>query len=349
MNASKLKRETTRLWMHITRALPAIFPTSVRGDAKRRWNQLQFDEGASVAVPAPAKFCREGAALVDLSMTSGFGEAVHPAVIHVPEGFGAGNWNYLMSVTPFPNSIVVFENPEFLVSRDGLAWGLPPGGASPVVPAPSDWTGYNSDPALFFDDGQIFMYYREVREGINSLTVSLFVISTRDGVNWSDPTALRVEKTPTNRAGLLMSPSVLKVGGKYFMWYVDERSGGYKIYRSTLPNPQVFVYGEEAEVAGLPENLSPWHVDVVRDGDRLLMALCATIAPGCRSVLIAESTDGGLKWRVLDGKGAAPEKKWGEASLYKAALVRGDGGWKLYYSYEDTAGHWYTVVEGIEI
>ncbi len=349
MDASKFKRETTRLWMHITRALPLIFSSSVRGNAKRRWNRLQFVEGNSVALAAPAKFCREGATLLDLSMTSGFGEAVHPSIIRVPDGFGAGGWNYCMSVTPFPKSIVVFENPEFLVSPDGLTWSLPPGGASPVVPAPSDWTGYNSDGALFFENGEIFMYYREVREGVKSLTVSLFVISTRDGVNWTQPVRLISEKTPTNRGGLLMSPSVLKLGGKYFMWYVDERTGGYKIYRSTLPDPQIFVDGAEAEVAGLPENVSPWHVDVTRDGDRLLMALCVTVAPGCQSVLVAESFDGGLGWRILDGKGASPEKKWGETSLYKAALVKSDEGWKLYYSYQDIDGHWFTVVEGIEI
>lgn len=54
------------------------------------WNSLQYEEGLAVAVPP--RSCRCGATLLDLSMTSGFGETVHPDVIYVPEGLGPDGW-----------------------------------------------------------------------------------------------------------------------------------------------------------------------------------------------------------------------------------------------------------------
>lgn len=348
MEASKIKRELTRLCLQITTNFPHFFPASVRCGVKKRWNMLQYEEGQ--AVSARPRHCRDGAALLDLSMTSGLGETVHPDVIYMPEGFGAGKWKYLMAVTPFPKAIVYFENPEFLVSGDGFSWLLPQGGKSPVVAPPSDWTGYNSDPALFYEDGTVFLIYREVREEKGCLMISVKVIETRDGVAWSTPKVLVSLKNPADMAGVLMSPSILKLRGKYYVWYVDEESGVYDIKRAECPELSSIADGIKVELNGMPDGLTPWHIDIEEDGERLLMALCAKDDCGKHSIIFAESRDLGMCWRIIEGKRIDPIQEYGEDSLYKAALARDDGhGWKLYYSFKDIEGHWYTVAERLKI
>ena len=345
MESSKIKRELTRLCLQLTTNFPYFFPASVRGGVKKRWNRLQYEEGLTAAVPP--RSCRDGAALLDLSMTSGLGETVHPDVIYVPEGFGAGKWKYLMAVTPFPKAIVYFENPEFLVSHDGVSWRLPQGGKSPVVAPPSDWTGYNSDPALFYENGTVFLIYREVREEKGCLMISVYVMETRDGISWSAPKALISLRNPTDRAGVLMSPSVLRLGEKYYAWYVDEESGIFEIKRAECPELSSITSGVKVELNGMPDGLMPWHIDVEQDNGRLLMALCARNGDGRHSILFAESRDLGINWRIIEGKRLDPIRESGEDSLYKAALIKDEehSCWKLYYSYKDLEGHWYTVAE----
>ena len=348
MESSKIKRELTRLCLQITTNLPHLFPASLRGRVKRRWNRLQYEEGLAVA--KPPRSCRNGAALLDLSMTSGFGETVHPDVIYVREDFGAEQWKYLMTVTPFPKAIVYFENPEFLVSHDGLSWRLPPGGKSPVVAPPSDWTGYNSDPALFFENGTVSLIYREVREEKGCLLISVYVIETRDGAAWSAPKKLISMKNPTDRAGVLMSPSVLKLDGKYYIWYVDEDAGVFQVKRAECPGMSLITDGVPTTLHDMPDGLTPWHIDIETDEARLLMALCARDRRGRHSVLFAESRDLGINWRILKDERLDPIRESGEDSLYKAALAKdAERGWMLYYSYKDIEGHWYTVADRLTL
>lgn len=348
MESSKIKRELTRLCLQVTTNFPYIFPASARGGVRKLWNRLQYEEGRIVAVQP--RYCRGGAELLDLSMTSGFGETVHPDVIYVPYGFGAGKWKYLMAVTPFPKAIVYFENPEFLVSNDGISWRLPPCGKSPLVPPPSDWVGYNSDPALFYEDGTVFLIYREVREEKGCLLISVKIMETCDGVAWSAPKALASLTNPADRAGALMSPAILKLHGKYYVWYVDEESGVYYIKRAECAGLSLIADGVKVELDGMPDGLTPWHIDVEEDNERLLMALCAKNRRGKHSIIFAESRDLGMCWRIIEGKRLDPVRESGEDSLYKAALAKDEHhGWKLYYSFKDIEGHWYTVVEGLLI
>ncbi len=106
--------------------------------------------------------------------------------------------------------------------------------------------------------------------------------------------------------------------------------------------------GVTAELRGMPEGLTPWHIDIEPDEERLLMALCAKDRCGRHSILFAESFDLGWNWQIIENKRLDPIRESGEDSLYKAALTKdSERGWKLYYSYKDIEGHWYTLMETI--
>lgn len=353
MRESKLVRESLRILLQATSKCPCLFTDKFCRRVKRKWNLIQFEELQKIPHVSPVN--RHDVVHADLTCTSGDGETVHPSVLYFPNGWGIGNWKYLMAVTPFPNGIVYFENPEFVVSNDGISWSLPSQNApSPVVPPPSEWTGYNSDPNLCYDaeTETLFLFYREVRENRNSLTVTIFVKSTVDGILWSRPIPVKVVKTPSTIGTVLLSPSVLKLDDTAYIWYVEKTDGRYCMKRSECRSLSAIEPSVVCKVVGIPEGLSLWHIEVKEDVDgRLVMSACVTDElTKIRSIIFAESCDNGLTWRVLPTK-LDPEPNCRERSLYKASLIKEGGGcrWRLYYSYHDVDGHWFTAVRNVSL
>ena len=353
MICSKIHREFVRLWLQAVCGAPCLFPRGFRDAVKKSWNGLQLEEGRRFTKGLAFPEKRGAAYGLDIRQTSGFGEAVHPDVIYVPDGFGAEGWTWLMTVTPFPGGIVYFENPEFLVSRDGLTWRVPDGAPSPLVAAPSDWIGYNSDPSLLYDGGRLYLFYREVRsENNHEDRIRFFVISSGDGVNWSEPRAVFDKTVAKEEGALLLSPTLLKEGGRCLMWYVEPDGGEFVIKRGSVDGLQSISGIETAEILGLAPDDRPWHIDVVRaDDDSLIMALCVRSKSNGRrhSIVFAKSAGGGMTWRVF-GERIEPDESLNEKSLYRASLARAGGGaWKLYYSCQDMEGHWFPVVRDVEL
>lgn len=60
--------------------------------------------------------------LLNLETSEGSGQACHPDVAYIPEGFGEKKWTYWMACTPYPYRDAYFENPELFVSHDGINW-----------------------------------------------------------------------------------------------------------------------------------------------------------------------------------------------------------------------------------
>lgn len=87
------------------------------------------------------------------------GDVVHPCVRYISEGFEGHKW--WMVYTPYYSSNAALENPILCYAEE----------TDPSTP-PTEWKvyclvnekpldGYNSDPALLFDDGQLFVFWRE--------------------------------------------------------------------------------------------------------------------------------------------------------------------------------------------
>lgn len=87
------------------------------------------------------------------------GDIVHPCVRYIPEGFEGHNW--WMVYTPYFAADSSMENPILCYAEEKdvntpptewMVYGL-------VNKKPED--GYNSDPTLLFDNGQLFVFWRE--------------------------------------------------------------------------------------------------------------------------------------------------------------------------------------------
>ena len=343
---NKVRREIIRSQMKFALHFPWLLPEGIRSNIFRRWNRCQrdltieaYDDDYRPQRPeAPLH-------LLDLSCTSGFGENVHPDVLYVPDGFGPGDWRYLMTCTPLPQGVEYFENPEFLVSMDGIDWRIPDGGASPVVGAPDNWIGYNSDPSLYLEDGELSLFYRDYRAYSGFAVVRLLVKKTHDAISWSAPETVLSYKRPVKDVAIIMSPTIVKLEGTYYMWYVWRDSAGrHHIYRMEAPNLTDWSNPKLVTIDGLPDKEEPWHPDVATASDgSLVRALCSfpLESPNNKRILICQDhCSNGLVWDFSGNVIERGSLNFGTKSLYRPSIVLNSPAPRLYYSGQDEQDHW---------
>ena len=286
--------------------------------------------------------------LLNLPTSENSGEAAHPDVLYVPEGWGKGNWFYLMSATPYPMGTDYFENPEFYVSYDGLRWTTPTGGRNPLVRVPIE-SGrgnlkkeYHSDPSLLLNQGLLRLYYRWTGVFLDKqIENRLCVLSTRDGVEWSEPSVILNETKSAFDGRKFLSPSVLFLNEEYVMWTVEYEEGKrFVVRRTSLDGLQWSTPSKtrlQADYA-LPE---PWHLDVAQDGERLLLLLTTAGNRGEEAELHSGySDDLGCSWKIMK-RLIEPGYFFEEKRVYRSSLVPQNGGVSgLYYSTMSANGTW---------
>jgi len=332
--------------MNVILACP--FPSKYKKFIIRRWKERFCMNGYFDSVhPLIERPFSKAANVLDLSCTSSFGQTVHPDVLYVRK-WGRGCWNYFMAVSGYPYSNDFYENPEFLVSNNGIDWALPTGGKSPVVefPTHTDYS-YNSDPALLYDKGTMWLFNREVRKVGKRSYVSISLKSSSDGIVWSESEKILSGTTLNKHPSILMSPSVLSLQGRYVVWYVEQSDNGFSIFRKESNDLRNWNKTERVVVYGT-DGKEPWHIDVANDGKKLLMAMCT--ADENHSILLANSTDGGFIWNIFGQPMTYEKYAFGGNSLYKPALCKNENGqWLLYYSATTANGEWFTAVINIPV
>jgi hypothetical protein len=241
--------------------------------------------------------------LLNLETSEGSGQAAHPDVVHIPEGFGLKNWTYWMVCTPYPYAQSKFENPEIFVSYDGIFWMVPDGVDNPLVPTPKTAGDHNSDPDVVFYEKKLWLFYRETLRSKTPKKVpnqnTIYLMKSADGIRWSAPIGVLSEKTGTQ----LLSPAVIHDGTCFVMWTVEIHPGGLGLMRRISSDAVNWDPPEPCEIIGLDKGRHPWHIDVIREKDRLSAALVSYLGPshsggeGSR-IHYAHSEDEGLIWSV---------------------------------------------------
>ena len=192
------------------------------------------------------------------------GQAVHPSVIDFKTEYGINNWGgfrYWMALTPFPNFNNAFENPSFLVSKDGLNWNNPPGITNPLAlkPIGSLRGNYNSDPELVFDPDQntLILYWREYSQNAFE---KIWAKKFSSNFMQSDK-ILCFEKTwDYKKTGLVLSPTVWRKSAKeWYMWTTD---GNFTMHLYTSTNGTTWSSGQPCSAPWATWNggYIPWHI-----------------------------------------------------------------------------------------
>jgi len=278
--------------------------------------------------------------LLNLPTSEGSGEATHPDVLHVPEGWGKGNWSWLMSATPYSSGDDYLENPELYVSHDGFHWTSPGAGVNPPASLPADSSQrtlkkeFQSDASLLLRDGTLHLYYRWSGIRLDGSSENrIHLMTSRDGEAWRGRKTLLAEKEPPERARKFLSPSVLYMEGMYIMWTVEYEGGERSIMRRTSADGLTWTEPEKTPLVSDYLLLSPWHLDVTprAGGEGLILVLTAAKDRGEDAELHYGFGDG-LSWRMA-GKLIEPGYFFESGRVYRSSLVsRGEGVYSLFYS-----------------
>ena len=236
--------------------------------------------------------------LLNLETSEGSGQACHPDVAYIPEGFGEEKWTYWMACTPYPYGENYFENPEIFVSHDGVNWAVPRGTANPLVPSPQTRGDHNSDPDILFHEGELWLFYRETIKSKTPNENRIYVMKGGDGVRWSAPLEILSDTTGTE----LLSPAVVYDGREFLMWTVEIQNGEFKIMRRCSQNGIRWSAPTSASLTGLQPPRHVWHIDVIQDDERLsaLLVSCEGVRGSKSRIHYAYSEDQGLGWSIGD-------------------------------------------------
>lgn len=223
--------------------------------------------------------------LLSLQTYEGSGQAVHPDVAYIPEGFGSERWRYWMALTPYPHARERYENPSLLASHDGLNWVAPC--QNPIVPAPKGKVDHLSDVDLLHVGGRLRLYFRESVYSQQPAEHRIHVVESADGVHWSAPRLVLRSRE------LLLSPSLIYASGRFVMWEVSADT----IWRRESADGYVFGEREPTRVDGLSQGQQPWHLDVTVAEEKLHVLLNSVGVDGHR-LHYGFSRDGGRSWTV---------------------------------------------------
>jgi hypothetical protein len=236
--------------------------------------------------------------LLNLDTSEGSGQACHPDVAYISDGFGDQKWTYWMACTPYPNGNARYENPELFASHDGLNWVVPPGLTNPLVPAPKASGDHNSDPDLLFCGKELCLFYRETIRSKTPNENRICLMRSRDGVQWSS----RVEILSDKSGKEMVSPSVIHDGSRFIMWTIEFLDGEFKMMRRRSQDGILWEEPLAGHVIGLPAPRHVWHVDVLQEQGRLSALIVSAVGMGGAESRIhyAHSDDGGLHWQTED-------------------------------------------------
>lgn len=222
-------------------------------------------------------------AIVPLTTYDGSNETIHPSVIDC--GADWNGYRYWMANTPYPLANSDLENPSIWASADGATWVVPTGVTNPIIAKPIG--GYNSDADLYFENGTLYMIYKEGVSG----TYRIKLVSSTDGVNWSAPKIILPLLTGESQD---ISPTLIKIGTTYYLYYVCQKTNGqFDVRRASCLTIDGTYSNAQTISAPTETGLIWWHMHIIQyNGAYYISALSSTAPNPNERVYILKSTDG---------------------------------------------------------
>lgn len=286
------------------------------------------------------KYCKNANAPLNIKTYDRRDQANHPKVLYFDTGWNG--WKYWMSYTPYPDGNAEYENPSIAVSNDGENWTQAAGNENPVVKRPPNANkgAHYSDPHLVMDGGTMELWYRynpaDPKNGGTSHIINIIYMKTStDGVNWSDP------KLILNDKGKYFSPAILLDNGVYKMWYSDDDGKLHLRQSADLAD------WSEPETVNIPtQGHCIWHQDVIRTKTGYDIVFSAfkkgEFSRNNQCLYYASSADGvNFSTPVLILSPSKEENRLDNQMIYRSSLVNVDGDYRIYYSAMSRSRQWH--------
>lgn len=260
-------------------------------------------------------------------------QANHPDMLYFPDGHLG--YKYWMACTPYPYSNGKYEEPNLLVSNDGLHFSDPKHELEPLVPPPSDVKegGHLSDTDIYFENGMFVMHYVYNKRGVRGPS-KFYRITSYDGIHWSTP-ELSFLATQTVEG---YSPGYVKDDGVTEMWYVGGE--GNLDFTQSTDNEHTWTPVIRCNVNMEP--WLPWHVDVIKTDKGYEGLLCArNRLMDTRALFYIFSTDG-INFKCSVNPIIFPSKNgWDDDQIYRSTFIKDNGKYRIWYSAMDKAQEWH--------
>lgn len=268
----------------------------------------------------------------------GLDSPYHPSVLFFKDGWNG--WKYWMVETPFSPECKPYrdrnECPSVHVSMDGVTWQTPEKVNNPLVNLSEEQVAdfdYFSDPHLLYNNGRLECIYRLTRRhgDYNDFSdVSLWIISSQDGINWDKPIELVRPKYPIVSPALTLS----RTEG-YRMWYVNSENHYSQRQIAFSQSFDLRTWSEPIICQLKGKTVNPWHIDVQNIGGDLYL----TVYDYNELTLWRGNTDNPTEFEFIKLLLQPATKKYGSFycnGLYRACLVKTDKGVELYFSADDS-------------
>lgn len=268
----------------------------------------------------------------------GSGQAVHPKVLFFPSGWGTGNYQYYMAMTPYKDTDDAYENPCILVSRNGYEFFVPAGLTNPIdTPTQQEIIdgAHMSDTHLVVVGNTMECWYRynpPLGNGRpDNNTNIIYKKTSTDGINWSD--RVEIMRSPNG----LLSPCVIYKDNKYLLWYVNYDKKLY--YRESTDG---ISWTNETQCDLSVDNYSLWHLDIINTSGYYETVVCCN-QPSIDSdkmLLFYSTSENGVNWTKskLVMQTSQGQFDFDNKSVYRSSIVKINGFYKLYYSANKYSG-----------
>jgi hypothetical protein len=259
-------------------------------------------------------------------------QAVHPDLL-----VSANGPPFILSCTPYPFSLDVFENPSVFVSSNGISFAEEFPGINPLAPAPP--FDHNDDPDLFWYKGAFHILYLET---LRPEKQHLALLSSAGRKTW----VKKILHTAYLAAGgpFMLSPAFFQ--GERFgsrIYYVAKKEGGNTIEYVSVPElPDTAAFTPDFSARrGISLDMGhqePWHIDLIGDanGGVYMLICCVTRRRKADTygLYIARGTDGASwEWSpkpvLLNAYRSSGFIREGDLYVYYSRQTPYFGAWEL--------------------
>lgn len=274
--------------------------------------------------------------ILNLNTYEGSGQTCHPSVINI--GYKWNGYQYWMANTPYPGGAQMYENPSLWASNDGVNWKIPENVVNPIIPKPDGPSSFNADPDLYFENGVLYLIWKESKNGFSTTKIS----STIDLINWSKYITIADPSDNQCDTKEQASPSLIKINNLYYLYYLDMKPGNFRIRRrSSLKIDGYYSNAEDVKLDKIA-NRGFWHFTVRSINGVIWLVTNVTSLDNTNSygpfIILARSSDGLSFIRDADNYPTIYKTEDWEivAPFYRPTLVLIGNQMVVYYSFRET-------------
>lgn len=280
---------------------------------------------------------------LDTPTYDGSNQAVHPKIIYFKDGWNG--YKYWLGITPYPYGNDDYENPQLLVSNDGVNFKYFENIKNPLfIPKDIEKGGHYSDIHLCVANNSLEIYFRynpgnEKGTGPDNRNNQILMTMSKDGKEWTEP-RLVLDKWSLGKTYDYVSPIIIYEEGKYKIWFSNYSENLY--YTETTD----WISFSEVKVCTFKEkdnNFKLWHHDIIKTdlGYEIIISGYKGRNFNRQNLYHAISEDG-INFSNIEKIMSYSNKvsAFDNQSLYRGSLLKVEGKYYLYYSARDTSKRW---------